>query len=100
MRTRLELQNKLSELCPNVYFQPPSSVKMKYPAIVYSLEKAHMQHADNRKYIGHFCYTVTLVSTKYDENKILEILDSFEMISLNRPFVSDNLYHTVFNLYY
>lgn len=100
MKPRIELQKKLSELVANVYFQPPSTVKMKYPAIVYSLEKAHTKHADNKIYIGHFCYTVTFVSTKYDENKILEILDSFEMISLNRTFVLDNLYHTVFNLYY
>lgn len=97
---RLELQEKLSKLVPNVYFQPPSNVRMSYPAIVYSLDKAHAKHADNQIYIRHFCYTVTFISSKYDEAKILEILDSFEMISFTRTFVSDNLYHTVFQLYF
>lgn len=39
MGTRLELQNKLEELLGSrhVYFQPPESVKMEYPAIKYSM---------------------------------------------------------------
>lgn len=97
---RLELHEKLSKLMPNVYFQPPSNVRMTYPAIVYSLDKVHALHADNVIYVMGFCYTVTFISSKYDEAKILEILDAFEMISLNRAFVSDNLYHTVFQLYF
>lgn len=97
---RLELQEKLSKLVPNVYFQPPSNVRMTYPAIVYSLDKVHALRADNWTYVRCFCYTVTFISSKYDEAKILEILDAFEMISLNRTFVSDNLYHTVFQLYF
>lgn len=97
---RLELHKKLSKLIPNVYFQPPSNVRMTYPAIVYGLDRAHTLHADNGTYVRCFCYTVTFIRSKYDEAKILEILDAFEMISLNRTFVSDNLYHTVFQLYF
>lgn len=38
MGTRLELQSKLVELLgsKHVYYQPPESVKIEYPAIVYS----------------------------------------------------------------
>ena len=100
MEPRINLQTKLSELIPNVYFQPSSNVRMSYPAIVYNLDKAYMKHADNKMYIGYFRYTVTFISSRYDEAKILEILDAFEMISLNRTFISDNLYHTVFQLYF
>ena len=37
MKTRYELHEFLCEILGsrNVYFQPPESVKMKYPAIVY-----------------------------------------------------------------
>ena len=46
MSRRLKLHNALCDIlsCPNkgpecrAYFQPPSSVKMKYPAIVYALD--------------------------------------------------------------
>ena len=38
MGTRIELQSKLEELLGSrqVYYQPPETVKMEYPAIVYS----------------------------------------------------------------
>ena len=37
MGTRLELQSKLEEILGSrqVYYQPPETVKMEYPAIVY-----------------------------------------------------------------
>ena len=40
MASRLDLQTFLEEILEsrNVYFQPPESVKMKYPAIVYALD--------------------------------------------------------------
>lgn len=100
MQPRIDLQRDLEKLAGHVYFQPPTGLKMKFPAIVYELESAHVRKANNNPYMTHFCYTVTYISNTYDENKILEILDSFDMISMSRNFVSDNLYHTVFKLYY
>ena len=49
MASRLDLQTFLEELLKskNVYFQPPESVKMKYPAIVYALDDIENVHADN-----------------------------------------------------
>ena len=40
MGTRIELQLKLEEILGSrhVYFQPPASIKMTYPAIVYELD--------------------------------------------------------------
>ena len=48
MGTRLELQSKLEELigCKHVYYQPPKSVKMEYPAIRYSKKSIAVDHAD------------------------------------------------------
>lgn len=44
MASRLNLQTFLEEILEsrNVYFQPPESVKMKYPAIVYALDDIEM----------------------------------------------------------
>lgn len=100
MQPRIKLQGDLERLAGQVYFQPPTGLKIKYPAIVYEFDSAHTKKANNNPYMTHFCYTVTYISTVYDENKILEILDSFDMISTSRTFISDNLYHTVFKLYY
>ena len=49
MASRLDLQTFLEELLEskNVYFQPPESVKMNYPAIVYALDDIDNVQADN-----------------------------------------------------
>ena len=63
MASRLDLQTFLEELLEskNVYFQPPESVKMKYPAIVYTLDDIENVHADNRVYSSHRHYSVTVI---------------------------------------
>ena len=52
MGTRLELQSKLEELLGSrqVYYQPPESVKMEYPAIVYSKSNIRTTNANDAKY--------------------------------------------------
>ena len=52
MPSRLELQTLLEEILGsrNVYFQPPESVKMNYPAIVYSLDDIENSFANDGVY--------------------------------------------------
>ena len=60
MASRLNLQTFLEKILEsrNVYFQPPESVKMKYPAIVYALDDIENVHADNGVYSSHRHYSV------------------------------------------
>ena len=53
MANRLELQAIFEDLrgSQNVYFQPPESIKLKYPAIVYSRSDIQNEHADDSVYI-------------------------------------------------
>ena len=52
-RSRLELQKYLEDLLGSrqVYFQPPASIQMKYPAIVYSLSNMNNIPANNDSYL-------------------------------------------------
>lgn len=51
MGTRIELQSKLEELLGSrqVYYQPPETVKMEYPAIVYSKSNVKTTSANDTK---------------------------------------------------
>ena len=53
MKTRYELHEFLCEILGsrNVYFQPPESVKMKYPAIVYERTEIKNRFANDAVYI-------------------------------------------------
>lgn len=83
----------------NVYFQSPASVKMKYPAIRYSLSRIDAIHANNRRYKNHTCYEVVLMDIDPESefvNKLLEL----PMCSFSTSYAVDGLNHWVFSIYY
>lgn len=96
---RKELQQLLEKIVPNVYFQPPPSYELEYPAIIYSLSRIKHRHADNVSYNNYKSYKLTLVTEDPDNDYVDEIL-SIPMCSFNTHFCSDNLNHYVFELYY
>lgn len=100
-RSREDLHEILCNILgsKNVYFQPPESLLLEYPCIEYELSYIRMIRADNGIYKASKEYTVTII----DEDPDSEIKD--RMLSLpyckyDRHFVSDNLNHDVFRLYY
>ena len=102
MGTTLDLQNELKSILGsnNVYFQPPSNIKMKYPCFVFERKSASQFNADNKKYLLFKCYTLTYISNEADPDMIDIVTDHFQMCRYDRPFVSDGLYHDLFTLYW
>lgn len=101
MATRLELQGKLEELLgtKNVYYQPPESMKLDYPAIVYHKDRPEIKHANNGQYLYQNSYTITVIDRKPD-NEVIDKLLKLPLCSYDRNFKSDNLEHDVLTLYY
>lgn len=101
MERRLQLQSELEEiLCSKcVYFQPPSSVKLSYPCIVYSLADMDVKRANNNLYLNKKCYTVTVIDEDPDSD-IPDRIIELPLCSFDRFYPADNLNHWVFTLYY
>lgn len=101
MGSRLELQAELERLLGsrNVYYQPPSSMQMKYDAIVYSRSKIDNTFAGDTVYKQAKAYTVTVICEKPD-SPVVDKVSRLPMCKFDRHFVSDNLHHDVFTLYY
>ncbi len=101
MASRLELQTLLEKLIGNrnVYFQPPESVKMKYPAIVYELNDIENTHADNGVYSFYKQYSVTVIDTNPDSTFVNQVA-SLPTCRFDRYYASENLNHWVFSLYF
>ena len=99
---RLELHEELCALLGsrNVYFQPPSTVEMKYPAIVYNYDGSRDNNANNKIYLHRKRYSVTAIDRDPDANWDEVLLDHFEYCNFSRPFVADNLNHWQFSLYW
>ena len=101
MATRLELQSKLEELLgsKNVYYQPPESMKLNYPAIVYHKAKPEFKRANNSQYLRYNSYTITVIDQKPD-NEVIDKLLELPLCSYDRNFKTNNLEHDVLTIYY
>lgn len=101
MPSRLELQTVFEELLgsQNVYFQPPASVKMNYPAIVYGLEDIENSFADDGVYLSQRKYSVTVID-KDPDSEIVGKVAALPTCQYNRHFEAENLNHDVFILYF
>lgn len=101
MRTRLDLQELLENLIEssNVYFQPPPNVNMKYPAIKYSRENIDNRHADNGVYLQQNVYQLTVID-KNPDSEIVKKVSRLPSCSFDRHYISNNLNHDVFTIYF
>lgn len=101
MSSRIELQNMLEEILGsrNVYFQPPASVRLKYPCVIYSLKDMRPNHANNRVYNLFDCYELIYIDSDPD-NKIARELAKVVTCRFDRFYEADNLNHYVYTLYF
>ena len=101
MSSRTSLQTELEELLGsrNVYFQPPASVRMQYPAIVYSLDGIEKMHANDDMYKALTAYSLTLID-KDPDTEFLDTLLKLKYCRFVRFYTADNLNHWVFTLYH
>lgn len=101
MGTRLQLQSKLEELLGsrNVYYQPPETLKISYPAIRYSKKTINGKYADDRKYLNTNCYELIVIS-KTPDNSVIDDLLNLPYCSFDRHYKADNMNHDVLTLYF
>lgn len=99
MRSRTELQDLLETTIGNgnVYYQPPSSKKMQYPAIRYQLDRLKKTTADNKCYRLVPTYQLTLIYKEADSELPVKVAKLDKCMHVQH-FMSDNLYHDVYSI--
>lgn len=101
MEHREELHELLRSVLGSdeVYFQPPESVRMSYPAFVYHLDNLPASYADDDPYKVDERYTVTFISRSPVEATVKNL--AFEHgFRFDRFYTVDNLNHYVFTCLY
>lgn len=101
MPSRLELHEILCGILGsrNVYFQPPESVKLQYPCVVYDLCAIDTKFADNRPYTRKKQYSVTVID-KNPDSELPDKIGALPMCRFDRQFPADNLNHYVYRMYF
>jgi hypothetical protein len=102
MKTRLELHEELCDLLGSrhVYFQPPESLKLEYPCFVYSRNADFVHRANNQPYLYEHNYQLMYITDDPETEMPIRVLRRFQKCRSGGPFVSDNLNHFPFDIYY
>lgn len=105
MANRLKLDDEFRKLTKYVYFQPPASVDLKYPCIIYHRDRNINYFADNKKYLSYQGYQVQVID-KDPDSKIVQKLIECPSDDLNikycvhaNHYSQNNLNYDIFSVF-
>ena len=101
MASRFDLQALLVIISgtDNVYFQPPPTIQMKYPCIVYQRDYELVNHANDLPYKRRKRYSVTVIDRDPD-SAIPDKIAELPLCVFDRFYTADNLNHDVYKLFF
>lgn len=99
---RLFLHSLLRELpyLEKVYFQPPESVRLEFPCIVYKWDGNSDKHADDTIYNSRRHYSITIVDSNPDSVIPGVFQKNFTYAKLDGTYTSDGMNHWRYSLYF
>lgn len=98
---RLELHEILVGILGtrNVYYQPPETTTINYPAIIYSRADIKNTFANNNVYGQDHKYRVIVIDANPDSN-FVEKMSLLKTAKFERHYTIHNLNHDAFMVYY
>lgn len=103
---RIDLHNRLIDILgtkgqevSRVYFQPPATIKMEYPCIIYKRNKRKDFFSNNHVYLGMKQYSITVVD-KNPDSQIPEKVSEMQYCAFSTHFAADGLNHDIYTLYF
>ena len=94
----LKVTEMLQKYCHHVYFQPPESISMKYPAIVFNRRLIENTNANDTVYNQRTSFELTVIDPD-PEGVIAYEISKLPYCTHNRHYTADNLNHDVFILF-
>lgn len=98
---RLELDAILRNIpgVKKVYFQPPESIKLEYPCIIYHLQNVNTVYANDDPYKNMDAYSLMIIDYDPDSSIRFEI-EKLRFTRFDRFFTVANLNHWNYLIYY
>ena len=95
---RLELRDKLSAFMvecgetPKLYFQPPESVKLEYPCMIYHLKTLTSRKANDHPYHKTIAFDITYI-TRSPASTVPDRMLGEPLFAFDRYYTAENLHH-------
>lgn len=99
-QTRLTVHDLLTSFLDNdhCYYQPPESIKLEYPCIIYKYDNNTRFMADDKPYAIAHQFIITFI-TRDPDDSILDAMFEEPKLRFDRYYVAENLHHYSF-IYY
>lgn len=98
-KNRMTLQRFLKTKTANVYFQPDTNIKLKFPCIVYSRTRMNSTFANDEVYKLDHGYKIVYIHSDPDDPLVDEIA-KFQKCRFIREYTVDGLYHDEYIIYW
>lgn len=99
---RIELHGILQDVMvaggetPLLYYQPPESVKLAYPCIIYKLADLTADYADDVPYRRAIRFDITYI-TRSPISSVPDVLSLQPQFAFDRYYTFENLHHYAYN---
>lgn len=97
---QLDFEKLLRGYCPNIYFQPPPGIKLKYPCVIYNWVGGTKEAANNKGYMYTRQWNVLYITPDVKASTPMRMLQDIATSEFNRTYYTNGLSHTVLNIYY
>lgn len=94
LHSLLQLRTLNSNPQVNIYFQPPTNIKLSYPAIVYRSTGTTNLYGDGLIYLKYYEFEIVVITSDPESQIPYDLLDGLEYATITSQYQSDNLYHT------
>lgn len=100
-RSRLEFHAMLEEKSgiSNVYYQPPATIAIQYPCLIYVKSKDQIDFANNIHYLDRELYKVTAIYKDADST-LPDTISKIPFSRFDMYYTAENLHHDVYNIYF
>lgn len=101
MKTKEEVGDLLEGVLgnSNVYFQPPTNIKLKYPCMVYKFVTPKVDRAGNMPYIVTGHWEVHHMYKDPDNSLVEKMLFASPFVAHDNNIVSEGVYNDYYTIY-
>ncbi len=101
MGDRADLHDILKEALGSdyVYFQPPNSIQLEYPCIIYKRDRSNTKFANDKPYTNTKRYQIIVIDRDPD-SEIPDKIAALPMCLFDRFYTVDKLNHDVYNIFF
>lgn len=99
-KNRIELHHQLEQsFGVKAYYQPPESMKLTYPCVVYSFETFNTRNANNMPFVINERYKVSYLHKNVDDSRCKAVLRDFDKITHTQHYVTNGVYNDIYYIY-